>query len=301
MGARANYFLIRDGTLRAFHAVSGADSMPSEMFWGEERAIPYVERLPEVNERSLLDGDAGGVIDIDNNVLLLFGGPVQSDIPLRRLYAKLALVGWFGWEVRWALAGRRELIRYLALPPDIAATTPADAGTKSKKPDQGDPLQPRKKQGPADTVISVHLRNGTLRLYPVCLSAITAQVPVLRLIEAANAHSAPPRLFWSDLTEKFPTGGLHLDEGTQRGVWWAADTSHPICKSAGAPGWNVEKLDDRFEVHVEETAGALHLPQRSQAQLIDKLRGILQIERTDILHGHEKRTFAAALEAVGIK
>jgi hypothetical protein len=301
MGARANYFLIRDGTLRSFYAISGAESMPSEMFWGEERAIPFVERLPEVKERSLLDGQAGAVIDIDNNVLLLFGGLVQSDIPLRRLYVKLALVGWFGWEVRWALAGRRELIRYLSLPPDVAAPTAANGNGKAKKPDQDDPFQPRKKRGPADTVISVSLRNGSLRFYPVSLPAITAPAPVPRLIAAATARSAPPRLFWGDLTDKFPTGGLHLDEATQHGVWWSADTSRPICKSAGAPGWNVEKLDDRFEAQVEATAGALHLPQRSQAQLVDKLRGILQVGRADILHVHEKRTFAAALEAAGIK
>jgi hypothetical protein len=301
MGARANYFLMRDGILRAFHASSGADSLASEMFWGEERAIPFVERLPEIQERSLLDAEAGGVIDIDHNVVLLFGGPVQSDIPLRRLYLKLALVGWFGWEVRWALAGRRDLIRYLDLPPDVAAPAPAEVNAKPKKPDQDDPLQLRKTRGPVDTVISVSLRNGSLRLYPICLPAITTPVPVTRLIEAANALTAPPRLFWNDLTEKFPTGGLHIDEGKQHGIWWAADTSHAICKSSGAPGWNVEKLDDRFEAQVEETGGALHLPQRSQADLVDRLRGILQVGRSDILHGHEKRVFGDALEAAGVR
>jgi hypothetical protein len=303
MGARANYFLIRDGTLRAFYASTGAESMAAEMFWGEERAIPFVERLPEVKERSLLEGEAGGVIDIDHNVVLLFGGPVQPDIPLRRLYMKLALVGWFGWEVRWALAGRRDLIRYLALPPDVAAPVPVapEAGAKPKKPVADDPLQLRKRRGPVNTVVSVCLRNGSLRFYPMSLPAITTPVPVPRLLEAANARSAPGRLFWSDLTDKFPTGGLHLDEGKQHGIWWAADTSRTICKSSGATGWNVEKVDDRFEAHVDETAGALHLPQRSQAELVAKLRGILQVGRPDILHGHEKRRFATVLEAAGVR
>jgi hypothetical protein len=301
MGARANYFLIRDGTLRAFYAQSGAASMASEMFWGEERAIPFVERLPEVKERSLLEGEAGGVIDIDHNVVLLFGGPVQPDIPLRRLFVKLSLVGWFGWEVRWARAGRRDLIRYLALPPDVAAPAPAEGSAKAKKPDQADPLHLRNGRGAVDTVISVSLRNGSLRFYPINRSTMATPVPVAQLIAAANARSAPPRLFWNDLTARFPTAGLHLDEATQHGIWWAADTSHAICKSSGTSGWNVERVDDRFEAQVEATGGALHLPQRSQEELVAKLRGVLQLGRTGILHRHEKRTFAAALEAAGVK
>jgi hypothetical protein len=301
MGAGASYFLIRDGTLRAFYARSGAESLASEMFWGEERAIPFVERLPEVKERSLLDAEAGGVIDIDHNLLLLFGGPVQPDIPLRRLYVRLALVGWFGWEVRWALAGRRDLISYLDLPPDVAAPAPPEVGAGSKKSDQDDPLQLRTRRDFVDTVVSVCLRSGSLRLYPICLPAIKTPVPVSRLLAAANARPSPSRLFWTDLTDKFPTGGLHLDEGKQRGIWWAADTRHPICRVSGTPGWTVEKFGDRFETQVGETGGALHLPQRSQAELVAKLRGILQLGRADLLHGHEKRVFGDALEAAGVR
>lgn len=301
MGARANYFLIRDGTLRASYANSGAESLASEMFWGEERAIPFVEQLPEVQDRGLLGVDAGAVIDIDHNVVLLFGGLVQADIPLRRLYVRLAGVGWFGWEVRWALGGRRDLISYLALPPDVAAPAPAEVSAKSKKSDQDDPLHLRKRRDSVDTVVSVCLRSGSLRLYPIYSPAIKTPVPVTRLLADANARPAPRRLFWSDLTDKFPTGGCHLDEGMQRGIWWASDTSHPICKLSDASGWTVEKFDDRFEAQLAETGGALHLPQRSQAELVDKLRGILQVGRPDILHGREKRLFATALEATGVR
>jgi len=296
MGSRANYFLVRDGTRSTLTSPRGAAGLAFDMFWGPERAIPFVERLAKARGENLLDAAGGAVVDIDNHVLLLFGGGVQSDVPLRRMYLELAQATWFGWEVRWSMTGQLGLADYLGLPhnPFLAA----DAVQVDSEEKRADPLKRRKRRGAVNTMVSVRLRHGELRLYPIWLPSKQAPMPIAGLVAAATDRPAPGRIDWTDWTRRFPAGGLHLDAGMQHGVWWAADTHRPIFDRSGSPEWTIETFDDRFEAQLVETGDCLRFPERSQADLVAQLRGILGVRRLDPLHGQEKRTFAAALEAL---
>jgi hypothetical protein len=305
MGARANYFLIRDGTRRTFYSQWGAEHLAFDMFWGEQYAIPFVEQQLEVDDEYLLGDEGGAVIDIDHHVVLLFASFVGDDIPLRRLYLRLMQVLWTGWEVRWAPAHQLDLVDYVGLSREILTAGPPAVPETTFL---GDPLDVPEHPEFVDTVVSVRLRGGELRLYPISRwdwvsvdSSPFSPLPVSRLLAAAHPRPGSDRVTWSEWNDKFPEFGIHLDEGTQHGLWWAARTEYPPCSIDGLPGWRLDAFGDRFEAQLAETGDALRLPQRTDKELVKKLRGILNVGRSPLAYRREKRLFNAALETAGVK
>jgi hypothetical protein len=60
--------------------------------------------------------EGAALMDIDNKVLLLFGGEdIKFDPPLRRVYLQLLRSAWSGWGIRWAFEGVVDIADYLGL------------------------------------------------------------------------------------------------------------------------------------------------------------------------------------------
>src|SRR5258708_37243128 len=104
MGQRSNLLLVENNSYKLFYCHWCANTLPHDVFWGPEYAIPFVTKQRVIDENDWLDevwAEGGVVIDLSRRVLLVFGGEdILYDIPLRRLYFALLQEIWIEWDVR---------------------------------------------------------------------------------------------------------------------------------------------------------------------------------------------------------
>jgi hypothetical protein len=278
VGARANIILVNHGARRVFYTHWGAEDLPIDLFWGPERGVEFAESLEARDPDNLLGNawaEGGAVVDLDRQVLLLFGGEFRIDVPLRRTYLKLASAVWLGWDVRWAAAGMFDLADHLGVPRDRVTSPPLTEPPPSRIPTAATtgPLDPPEEAGPTSTIISVHSADGALRFFGSA-NLFGLSWDVASILE--DALTAPSHLRWGPRLVAFPSAGLHLDEVARHGFWWAADAARePIATTEDSPGWTIDRVGDRFEAQLEATKGAIKFPGRTEQELVEEVRGLL--------------------------
>lgn len=120
MGQRANLIILHNKSYELYYSHWCANTLPNDLFWGEQYAIPYIRMQKKVNESNWLDdvwAEGGVVVDLDQRNLLLYGGEdILYDIPLRNLFLQLMKVLWQGWTIEWALEGIAAMAAYVGYP-----------------------------------------------------------------------------------------------------------------------------------------------------------------------------------------
>jgi hypothetical protein len=105
--------------------------------------------------------EGGALVDLQNRILLLFGGEdLLFDIPLRRVYLEVLQENWLEWKVPWAHDGIAEIAGYVG----IDRTTLI---TAAERLDDEISLTPPQDRLSAIIIASLVDQNGDLRLFPL--------------------------------------------------------------------------------------------------------------------------------------
>lgn len=301
MGQRANIIVIQDGKHGLYYCHWCAASLAADLFWGPEPAVAFARnqldasslgseipmRRPDISSRSAgkpwepgaegwLDdqwAEGGAIIDLDDRVLVLFGGEnILWDVPLRRLYLALLRHTWVGWEVRWAHLGILDLANYVGLPrrlvmsgaePDVL---PLPAVVDPRKP---------------VTIGSVLLKDQEVRLFPLRGGVLQFLCAGPKLVESAREESGYAFMPLDEWKSWLPQGGFHIDVSRQQVEFWSAYTSStdPEALLPGKwPGWCLHWLRDDFEAQLERLGDRLRWPWRSIDTELSWLQSMIMSE-----------------------
>ncbi|HEY2587826.1 MAG TPA: hypothetical protein VGI81_18925 [Tepidisphaeraceae bacterium] len=269
MGQRANLIVIEGGRAEIFYTHWRANTLTTDLFWGPKYGVTLARAQERAGPADLLDevwAEAGALIDLDQESLLLFGGEdLRCDVPLRRLYLRLLAHAWSGWRICWAYEGVCDIADRLDIPrahvlvePESAPPVRLTCAAKCKCPF-------------VQTVASLTRVRGEMLLVPApCRPQeyLIAGPDILNVDESNTVAVYRP-------VPAFPTGGgFHIDEA-QRSieVWNAGDAPHLMTRvSAAWPDWNVTWYQDHFEFQIARTNGRFDVALATRDELIRRLR-----------------------------
>ncbi|NGP59181.1 hypothetical protein FLT15_12690 [Paenibacillus thiaminolyticus] len=162
MGQRANLIVVRNGSYQMYYTHWCANTLPRDLFWGPEEALAFIESQ-QLTEEWLDDrwAEGGVIIDLDQNVLLWYGGEdIMYDVPLRRQLFALMQPFWSGWELRWAKAGIVGMANYLNYPLEHVRSVEYAADLPAI-------IEPDSKGGFIRIIASIVFPDGELRIFPL--------------------------------------------------------------------------------------------------------------------------------------
>ncbi|MCY7556816.1 MULTISPECIES: hypothetical protein [Paenibacillus] len=103
-----------------------ANTLPKDLFLGEQHAVKFIEMQKRVDESGWLDdvwAEGGAIVDLDKKKLVFYGGEdILYNVPLRNFYLKLMRTIWSGWEIAWAYEGILDLANYVGYPQEKILT-----------------------------------------------------------------------------------------------------------------------------------------------------------------------------------
>jgi hypothetical protein len=272
MGHRANLILVQNNQHRLFYCHWCSNTLTSDLFWGPEYAVPFIERQRPIDEDGWLDevwAEGGVVLDMDHSVLLFWGEEdISMDIPLRRLYLALLQEVWKGWTVDWAFDGVFDMVAYLELSDSLVS---ADRQPVQRILN----FNPPPKLEWTSVVASIVFEDGTLRFFPVFGQLDWRLLAGPALVEAAQRGPGMEALALEAWTDKFPIRGFHIEAKQKLIAIWAADEPGITRRVRPQwPGWQVEWLRDSFEFQLAQSRGLLTFPIRpveAQLALLEKI------------------------------
>lgn len=267
MGHRANLVIVDESGERLYYSHWGANSLDSVMFWGPEQAEAYIKsQQPTTEWRNELWAEGGVVLDQNRKVFLMYGGGwVDSDVPLLRLYLGLMQQVWKDWTIRWAYDGVLDIADYVGIPRSVVEYP-------------GYRTPPKREFSPSwlftredvDSIASICLPNGSIRLYPIPFadSDWLKHGPIL--VEAMQQQTGMSE--WHQPKEKFLYDGIHVDVNAKKLSIWSAHAPGIVDHiNTFWPGWEIDWLHDRFEAHVALTENRLVLEMPSISDLLAQL------------------------------
>jgi hypothetical protein len=271
MGQRANLLLKHRKGYELYYSHWRANSLDCDLFWGPDAAIDFIRR-----QRSVADGavwldevwaEGGAVVDLDERVVLWFGGEdVLYDVPRRRLHLALMSDMWPGWEVRWAHEHIFQIANYVGEAGDdlLRDETAAFAPT-IHHPEEPDWMS---------FVLSIHCADGRWKLHAFDASEKEAALAGPGWAAALGAADLPGTYDYAARTGTFPQGGLHIEEATRRVDVWLAPAAAAFERRLRVawPGWDVRWHRDHFESVTEQLGARLVLPVTDAEVLVSHVR-----------------------------
>lgn len=272
MGQRANLILVRNGTYELYYSHWCANTLSSDLFWGPEETLSFIEGQQPTEE--WLDdrwAEGGVIMDIDQKLLLWYGGEdIMYDIPLKRQLFALMQPLWIGWELRWAKAGIVDMAIYLNYPLEQVRSVEYTAELTSL-------IEPEPKGGFIRTIASIVFPNGDLRIFPLSETFDECLLAGPSFIESISPASGQQELRVAEWSEDFPDQGFHLDTRLRTlDIWYAGDESDIITHVGKCwPDWTVTDLADHYEVQSGLTGNAVIFSPPPKSELISQLRKML--------------------------
>jgi hypothetical protein len=231
--------------------------------------------------------EGGAVIDLDRQVLILYGGEdLLWYIPLRRLYLQLLQEMWAGWDIRWAHRGIVDMADYVGLPRDWVITGKSD---EDLVPDFAACLDRRI----VDTLGSILLEGDELRLFPLRGVEYFKLAAGLALVDSMKEHPGFTHLPLAEWGASFPRGGFHVNVRERYVEYWSASaTFDPETYIVPLwPGWRVTWLRDNYEAHLARLGDRVSLPEWSSEELLSQVKSI-------VMTASSSAPTAAALQAM---
>ncbi|WCF10723.1 hypothetical protein NDS46_13125 [Paenibacillus thiaminolyticus] len=246
-----------------------ANTLPRDLFWGPEEALAFIESQ-QLTEEWLDDrwAEGGVIIDLDQNVLLWYGGEdIMYDVPLRRHLFALMQPLWSGWELRWAVG----MANYLNYPLEHVRSVEYAADLPTI-------IEPDSKGGFIRIIASIVFPDGELRIFP--LSGTFDEYALAgpsSLIQALQPALGQRELQVAEWSEEFPDKGFHVDTRRQTlDIWYAGADSDIIVQMRTCwPDWTVTDLADQYEVQSVLTDNAVRFTPAPPSKLISQLHNIL--------------------------
>lgn len=277
MGHRANLVLVDENGYRLFSCHWCAKSIPADVFWGAQFAIPFIMQQ-ETKLDDWLDevwAEGGVLVDTHQRHLLLYGGESLSlDIPLRRVYMALLQENWPDWTVQWAHDGIADLGAYVGLDRSRFAHDHPERYALDMLS-----LEPPKEERYTSIVGSFRFEDGSVHLFPIDdLRASDRLAYGPELVEVAKQRGGVETLSLADLDE-FPLAGFHIDVAEKRLEFWSADDPGVLHLLTPLwPGWELIWLKDSFETQLTRLGDRLIFPAIDQEKLVETLSTILTHE-----------------------
>ncbi|GIO08088.1 hypothetical protein J31TS6_41160 [Brevibacillus reuszeri] len=282
MGQRANLIVVRGNTYDLYYSHWCANTLPKDLFWGEQYAIQFIEMQTRVDESGWLDdvwAEGGAVMDVDKKKLVFYGGEdILYNIPLRNLYLKLMRKIWHGWEIDWAYEGIVDLAAYVGYPKEKVV--------KNRENDVNDTsLAPPEEKDWVDTVASVTYCEDETLLFPLCGGVEVYLSDGPKMIDKINKSYGYKTLSLSEWSQDFPVGGFHLDLKVRRLEFWHAYDLPNLSEQLSVKWSDWEVIDHygNYELQCKRTDGRLLFQRVDQQQLLEKLKGLLLTESTNPL------------------
>lgn len=282
MGQRANLIVVEHKQYTLYYDHWAANSLDSYLFWGPEPVVTYIRGHEKSGEEWWLDTiwcEGGAVVDLDNKVLLFFGGEdFLYGIPLRQMYFQLLPYLWPGYKLRWACRGIADLAAYVGYhtgrvtDQDIQVPAPAvweRAFAGSWEED-------------LEGVLSI-CENNRLSLHPL-YGFIDADKLLLagpELIQIASQYKSRTTFCYPDLSTEtyieFAKLGIHLDVGRREVFYWTAapDTAPPSLLQTFWKDWNINYLRDDYHAHEILTQNKLSFTQPKEQLIQEQVRSIV--------------------------
>lgn len=282
MGQRANLILVRNGAYALYYSHWCANRLPTDLFWGEEYAVQFIEMQSRVDESGWLDdvwAEGGAVLDLDKKKLILYGGEViKYDIPLRNLYLNLIGKVWHGWDIEWAHEGIIDLATYVGYPKEKVLTS-------SEDDIYGPSLAPPEEKNWVDTVASVKFSQTELLLFPLCGGVDVFLLYGPDLINKIDKSYGYKRITLDEWSHDFPVGGFHIEILSRRLEFWHANDIPNISHRLQAKwsGWEVIDHYSHYETQYKSTNGLLQFQDIHPQQLLERLKDILLEESSNPL------------------
>ncbi|MEK8214651.1 MULTISPECIES: hypothetical protein [unclassified Paenibacillus] len=268
MGHRANLMIIREGNYSLYYSHWCAITLPSDLFWGPEAAVAFIEQQ-EPAEGWLDNAWAEGCacVDLDHRHLLWYGGEDEHyEIPLRRHLLKMMQPLWPGWTIEWASSGILDMAAYVGYPVEELISEVSRTITPLS-------LVPESRDGWVRTVASVVYLDGELRLYPVQSELEDYLLQGPSLVELLNKSEGSTELDLNEWPKETPDQGFHLDLLARTiDIWYAPDAGNLLQQIRTAwPGWTVTDQRDQYESQIRLTEGKLCFKMENPQELTERL------------------------------
>ncbi|RUT30494.1 hypothetical protein EJP77_11690 [Paenibacillus zeisoli] len=286
MGQRANLIIVRNESYELYYSHWCANTLPQDLFWGEQYAIQFIEMQTRVDESGWLDdvwAEGGAILDLDKKKLIFYGGEdLLYDIPLRKLYLKLMRTTWQDWEIEWAYEGILDLATYVGYPKEkVLTSSEIDINYLS--------LAPPEEKSWVDTVASVKFSQNELLLFPISGGVdiyLSYGPDLINNIDKSFGYKSISLKEWS---KDFPMGGFHIDITSNRLEYWHANDIPNISQELRSkwPDWDVIENYDNYESQYNSTNGLLEFQDISQHQLLRELKVLLLSEPSNPINAIE--------------
>lgn len=271
MGHRANLIIVRNHSYELYYSHWCANTLPKNIFWGEQYAIKFIEMQTKVDESRWLNdawAEGGAILDADKKKVMFYGGEdIRYNIPLRDLYVKLMGYIWEGWEIKWAYEGIVDLAAYVGYPKEKVLT-----GRKNDCAHTS--LAPPEEKDWVDTVASVKFSPNEMLLFPLW-GGIDNYLPygpdLVNRIDKAYGY---PRISLSEWSHDFPIGGFHIDMERRRLEFWHANVIPNISQQLQEKwsDWEVVNHYGDYESQCRCTDGLLQFQDMSHHHLLETLK-----------------------------
>ncbi|MFD0695908.1 hypothetical protein ACFQZT_17660 [Paenibacillus sp. GCM10027628] len=274
MGQRANLVIVKQDGYDLYYNHWCANTLPSDLFWGPEHAIAFIQAQTKVEQTDWLDdiwAEGGAVIDEAKKLLLFYGGEdVQSNIPFRRLFLELIQKVWGDWEIQWAHEGIVDLAEYVGVPKEKVLAGKDDDLINAD-------LEPPEEKEWVDTIASIRFEDEDILIFPLYGGIEGCLLHGAELIRNCNKSFGYKQFKIDEWTTDFPSSGFHIDAINKRIVLWHADVFSNIMQRLKEkwPGWELHEHNDQFEMHAQITASALQFPEVDSTKILSEIKSSL--------------------------
>lgn len=256
MGHRANLMIIREGNYSLYYSHWCAITLPSDLFWGPEAAVAFIEQQ-EPAEGWLDNAWAEGCACVDLDHGIYCGTAERTSIMRFRCLKHLLKMMqplWPGWTIEWASSGILDMAAYVGYPVEELISEVSRTITPLS-------LVPESRDGWVRTVASVVYLDGELRLYPVQSELEDYLLQGPSLVELLNKSEGSTELDLNEWPKETPDQGFHLDLLARTiDIWYAPDAGNLLQQIRTAwPGWTVTDQRDQYESQIRLTEGSCAL------------------------------------------
>lgn len=271
MGHRANLVLVKNREYDLYYTHWGAKSLPRDLFWGQKHAVRFIQAQQLVEHTAWLDdvwAEGGALVDLDERVLMVFGGEdVTYDVAQRHVYLSALGCVWKDWQIRWAFEGVGDMVDYVGYP----RTKVLSPGTSEESPDCS--LAPPEDPDWTSVIGSIRFVDDRLRIYPLGEDIETYLAAGVELLAAPEIDRGLEALALPDSVDWYPVGGFHIDIPSHTIEFWNTDVIvNPVARVADHwPGWNVQWHKDSYAFQSERTGGLVKYSPASQQVLIERI------------------------------
>lgn len=283
MGQRANLIVVENNRYTLYYDHWAANSLDSYLFWGPEQAVNYIREHEKSGEEWWLDTvwcEGGVIIDLDNKVLLFFGGEdFDYEIPLRRMYFQLLPYLWSGYELRWANCGIIDLAAY------VGYDTGKVIGKDHIHPPTKETLEAAfacDREDDLEGVLSVR-KDGVLTIHPIYGfvdgdKLLFAGEELIKLVSCQKGYVS---YRFPDLSKdtyiEFAKTGIHLDADQKKLSYWTArpgSTPNELLQPFWN-GWELSYLGDDYAAQETLTGNKLAFPVVDKELVLQQIQEIV--------------------------